>query len=173
LMDLFTVMRATGLLPLLGTSPAPLMGLRHAGGMVAMNAVWSIFFALFYLLVLLRLRKLLRREWAAVAAGSVLLGVLGSLPSAAPAISLPFQVVVNVILFLILARVGLVASIAAAFVANVLPAFPVVWPPDAWFSGIGFLGLGLMSAIAIVAFRIVTGSAARKATRALEGRHAS
>jgi serine/threonine-protein kinase len=156
----YTVSNATGLLPNLGLTPAPLMGARHATAAVAVAGVWSTFIALFYLLVLLGLRKLLRHEWAAVVVGSLLLGVLGSLASAAPWLLLPFVLGVNAIGFVMLARVGLVAAIAALFVANTVPMFPVVWPPDKWYSGVGLVGMALTSAIAIAAFRIVTRSPA-------------
>jgi serine/threonine protein kinase len=154
----FTVLRATGLLPNLGLTPAPLMGARHAVAALASAVVWSLYIALSSLFALIGLRKLLRREWAAIAVGSLLFGVLGSLFTAAPGISLPFQAIVNAIAFLMLARVGLVASIASLFVANALPMFPVVWPPDQWYSGIGFLGLAVTTAIAIAAFRAATRS---------------
>ena len=162
----FTVSRVTGLLPNLGLTPAPLMGARHAVASITLTAVWSLFIALFYLFALIGLRKLLRREWAAIVAGSVLLGILASLPSAAPAITLPFQIVANGMAFVMLARIGLVASISTIFVANTLPMFPVVWPPNQWYSGIGFLGLALTTAIAIAAYRIATRPADGRTARA-------
>jgi serine/threonine-protein kinase len=152
----FTVSQVTGFFPNLGLSPAPLMGARHAVAAISMSVVLSTFIALFYLLVLLGLRKLLRREWAAIVVGSLLLGGLfGSFASASPAVMLPFSLACNVIAFVMLARVGLIASIAAIFIGGMLPMFPVVWPPDEWYSGIGFLGLALTSAIAIAAFRML------------------
>jgi hypothetical protein len=77
---------------------------------------------------------------------------------------LPFSLATTAIAFLTLARFGLVASIAATYALNVLPPFPVVWPPNQWYSGIGFLGLAVTAAIAIAAFQFATGTRRRAET---------
>jgi hypothetical protein len=129
------------------------MGIRYALSAITAGTIVSMFGSLFYVLALVGLRKLLRREWAAIAVGSLLLAGLGALGSPAPAVSLPFILAINVIGFLTLARVGLVACLSALFVANVLPWFPAAWPPDKWYSGSGMLGIAVAAAIAIAAFR--------------------
>jgi len=161
----FTVSRATGLLPNIDVDPRPLMGTLHAVASLPSGVVFAVFQSLFFLFVLLGLRQLLRREWAAIVVGSVVFGVLFSLGSPAPGISVPFQLAVTMVLFLILARVGLVASITESFVANTLRAFPVVWPPNQWYSGIGLLGIAVTAALAIAAFRIATRSAGARTAR--------
>ena len=45
--------------------------------------------------------------------------------------------------------IGLVATITSVFVAVVLRTFPFTWPPTAWYSGVGFVGVAVTTAIAI------------------------
>jgi hypothetical protein len=70
---------------------------------------------------------------------------------------------------MVLARVGLVAAITAWFVGNLLRTFPFMWPPTAWYSGAGFVGVVVTTAVAIAAFYVATGAdqRARRATRTL------
>jgi len=84
------------------------------------------------------------------------MSVLNSLAMPVPMLGLPFELLVNAATFILLARVGLIAAIAATLVANLLPQFPVTWPLTAWYSGIGLLGIALLGALAIAAFRIAT-----------------
>jgi hypothetical protein len=116
--------------------------------------------------MLLGLRLVLRREWAAILAGVLVMSALGSLASPAPAINLPFQMAGEAAAFILLARVGVVATIAAFFVVNTLPMLPVAWPPTPWYSGIGFMGIALAAALAIAAFRFATGGRAERASAA-------
>jgi hypothetical protein len=152
----FATGAATGILSLLDVSPAPLMGPQHAVAFIATGSVFTVFDGLMSLLLLLGLRKLLHREWAAIAGATILMSALNSLMMPVPMLGLPFALLVNVAMFILLARVGLVAAIAATLIANLLPAFPVTWPLTAWYSGIGLLGFALLSALAIAAFRIAT-----------------
>jgi serine/threonine-protein kinase len=151
----FAVGAAVGLLPLLDVTPAPLLGTTRAMSNLAVTVVWAVFLAFLYLLLLLGLRTLLRREWAAIGAAALVMGAFGALGTALPALALPFEVVTNLAVFILLARVGLVATIAAFLVSLVLASHPVTWPPTAWYSGIGFLGITVTAALAIGAFRIV------------------
>jgi hypothetical protein len=84
------------------------------------------------------------------------MSVLNSWRCRVPMLGLPFELLVNAATFILLARVGLIAAIAATLVANLLPQFPVTWPLTAWYSGIGLLGIALLGALAIAAFRIAT-----------------
>ena len=105
----------------------------------------SIFQGLAMLLMLYSMRLLLRRELAAIGArrphprpavgdraGSIVTGIA------------PF--IVQVLGFAAIARVGIVAGIAAIFMGTyVLYQFPVTIPPDGWHAGVGMLGLGIGS----------------------------
>jgi hypothetical protein len=155
----FAIGAATGLLPLVDATQAPLMGLRFGAATVIQNAIWGLFLPLMFLLILLGMRKLLRREWAAVAVATVLIAVLLALPSSEPLVVLPFYLASNAAGFLLLARVGLVAGVASSFVSNTIAGFPLTWPPTAWNANIGLLGLGVCAALAIVAFKLATAPA--------------
>jgi hypothetical protein len=146
----------TGIASMFDVSPAPLLGLARVGSALAMTPVWVVFLAFLYLLLLLGLRKLLRREWPAIGAAAVVLGIVGALPAPVLAIALPCEIVMNVAIFVLLARVGLVATIAAFLMSNVLDVYPVTWPLNAWYSNIGLVGIAVTSALAIAAFRIAT-----------------
>ena len=52
------------------------------------------------------------------------------------------------------------------FVATVLQTFPFTWPPTAWYSGVGFVGLAATTAFAIAAFSVATGADQRARPRA-------
>ena len=115
-----------------------------------------IFVALAFLFVLFVVRQLVRREWAAVLATSILLS--GSAIAAGSWVAWVFIVTVNVLLFTVLARIGLVAMIAAMFSTELLRTFPFTWPPSAWYSGVGFVAIAVVAGLAVVSFRIATGA---------------
>jgi hypothetical protein len=152
----FVTGAVTGILPLLNVSPAPLMGTKHAVASVATALIWTVFVSLMNLLLLLGFRKLLRREWAAIAGVALFMSVFNSLVMPVPMLDLPFNLFANAALFILLARVGLVALMSATLVPTLLPAFPVTWPLTAWYSGIGLLGIAITAGLAIAAFRIST-----------------
>ena len=72
-----------------------------------------------------------------------------------------FFFAVTILTFVLLARIGLVANITAVFVGVVLRTLPFTWPPTAWDSGVGLVGLAVTAAIAIAAFYVATGADAR------------
>ena len=72
--------------------------------------------------------------------------------------SLPFVFALAILGFVTVARIGLVATITSVFVFGVLRSFPFTWPPTAWYSGVGFVGLAVTTAIAIAAFYVATGA---------------
>jgi hypothetical protein len=153
---------ATGLLPLIDVSPGPMLGTPRLASALAMTPVWCVFLGLMHLLLVLGLRLLLRREWAGVAAAALIMGTLGALPAPSPAVALPFELVANLAIFILLARVGLIAAIAAFVVAAVLPAYPVTWPLNAWYSGLGLVGIGVTAGLAVAGFRLATAEALRR-----------
>ena len=167
LMSPFVTGAATGILPMFDASPGPLMGPGHAVAALAISCVWAVFISLVNLLLLLGLRKLLRREWAAIAAGAVFMAAASSIATPAPALDFPFSLFATAAGFILLARVGLVAMMATMLIASVLPMFPVTWPLTAWYSGIGLLGIAFTAALAFAAFRISTTPA--RALRRAEG----
>jgi hypothetical protein len=166
---------ATGLLPLIDVSPGPLLGTAHLVSGLASTPVWAVFLSLLYLLLLLGLRQLFRREWAGILGAALIMGTFGALPAPALALALPFEFVTNLTIFVLLARVGLVATIAAFIISSLLLSYPVTWPFGAWYSGIGLVGLVLTAALAMVGYRLATAVAPKRAgggTAAVERRAA-
>jgi hypothetical protein len=160
----------TGVLPRpFGLSTRPFLGAPHILTEVTSTLVVSILSSLFPLFILFVLRLLLRREWAAILAGAFMLTVPGTIGTGAPLAIVPFAFATGILGFIMLARVGLVAAITTSFLMTVLQTFPFMWPPTAWYSGAGFVGVAVTTAIAIAAFYVATGAdrRARPATRTL------
>ncbi len=151
---------ASGILPRLLLSQRPLLGVRHALSQLAFDLVACVFFALFMLFILFVIRRILRNEWAAIVAGALLLGVPSAIGEATSFANVPFAVAVQALMFVTLARVGLVASITSQFVMYTLMISPFTLPPVTWYSGVGFVGLAVTALLAIAAFRVSTGSRA-------------
>jgi serine/threonine-protein kinase len=155
----------------------PFLGAPHILAELSVRLGISIFVAFGFLFILFVLRLILRRDWAAILAASLLWAVPFGISGAGYGQSMPpvfavfFVVAGTVTLFVTLARVGLVATITMFFVSFELWNFPFVWPPTPWYSGAGFVGVAVTVAIAIAAFYVATGAGQRaglpaRATRA-------
>jgi hypothetical protein len=145
----------TGVLPWIESAPRPFMGGRQLvpallGGLGAAASISLMLLLLFFVV-----RLVVRREWAAVLVCTVLLAPAALAPIEAAAVRLPVTLVYQAAIFVMLARVGLVATIAAYFVQIVLTEFPVTWPPTAWYSPAGLVGLAVVATVVIGATRIV------------------
>jgi hypothetical protein len=156
LASLWATGAATGVLQFLDVSPAPLLGTTRAVSGLAMTVVWSLFLAFLYLLLLLGLRQLLRREWAAILGAALIMTAPHPLAAPLPWLALPFALLSELALFAILARVGLVATMTVHVTMNTVANYPVTWPLTAWYSGIGLVGLGVIAAIAFLGYRLAT-----------------
>ena len=64
-------------------------------------------------------------------------------------------------MLVVLARVGLVASIASYLLLFLLIRFPVTWPRTRWYSTTGVIGLALSLVVVFTAYRIVIRALAR------------
>ena len=115
----------------------------------------GISLAMVFLLVLLR--ALLRREWAAVAVWVVLLSALGLFSGEAPLVSGALNVMENLVLYTALRRFGLVALPVASFVQQVTLNFPATFNSSAWYAGYGYVALAIVAAIALYGFRTSLG----------------
>jgi serine/threonine-protein kinase len=152
----FAIQAVSGILPREMTGSRPFLGSPHALSQLASMLVVAIFMTLLFLFILFALRKLLRREWLAIVAGSLILTLPNALSTPAPLVSAPFDFVVLLLVFTLIARAGLVAAIASAFVGYVLSDFPLAYPANTWYSTIGFVGVTVVAVLAIAAFRIAT-----------------
>jgi hypothetical protein len=131
----------------------------------------SIFAALAFLFLLFVMRVILRREWPAIVASSLIFSVPLAISYSMPPAYVPLVFVGTATTFVTLARGGLVAAITMVFVSFALWTFPFAWPPTLWYSGAGFVGVAVTAAIAIAAFYVATGADQRarlpaRATRA-------
>jgi hypothetical protein len=149
--------RLTGVLPLLDTSPRPFLGGLHLVSQVAVYLWWFVFLSLLNLLLYYVVRLIVRAEWAAVVVCGALVSVTasGALGGGAVLVRLPSEFIFSTAMFVLLARVGLVALVSAGVLNVLLVTFPVTWPMTYWYSPAGMLGAGLAAAIVIAAYRIV------------------
>ncbi len=115
---------------------------------LACNAMLEAFTALF-LLVLMRL--LLRREWLAIVAATLLLALPDLLLSRDPLLGGAMFVLVYFFGVLLLVRVGLVAVIALRFCTDLLQAYPIVPNLSVWYAGLGLGALMLIAGLVALA----------------------
>ncbi len=110
------------------------------------------FFWLSFLFVLVLLRALLRKEWAAAVA-TVLLGTV-IVAAAAPfdPAALATTVVFLSLAVFVLTRFGLLAMLANNLIHSLLTDFPLTTQGSAWYAGIGLGVILLLAAIAFYGF---------------------
>ena len=147
----------SGIMPRVFEGERALHGALALASEVPQAIVNAVFLALVFLFVLLTLRKLLRREWLAIAVAALLFGVPNAMGNASPAAALPFALLANVLIYTVLARTGLVSAIAMILFTHLLYSFPASWPPNQWYSGVGFAGVAVVVALAVAAFRVAIG----------------
>jgi hypothetical protein len=73
------------------------------------------------------------------------------------AVALAMGVIQNLLLFLVLKRLGFVAFMAALLVMSVFASFPMTFQASAWYAGYGYAALAIVAAIAIYGFRTSLG----------------
>jgi serine/threonine-protein kinase len=115
---------------------------------------WMVTNSLYYLLVLVVLRSLLRSWWlagGALALFIVLPLTLGDLLHGDYVIACG-AILVGISAVYLLIRYGLVAFIAAWLAMRVLEFFPVTADMDTWYSGASLFALGAVAAMAVYGF---------------------
>jgi serine/threonine-protein kinase len=129
-------------------------------------AAGVIFQGLQGLFLLFFLRMLLRNDWAAAVVWVVARTLMSSnrfatgeaIVIAGPlAVALAMGVIQNLLLFLVLKRLGFVAFMAALLVMSVFASFPMTFQASAWYAGYGYAALAIVAAIAIYGFRTSLG----------------
>jgi hypothetical protein len=113
-------------------------------------------YRMIFLFLLIVVKMAVRREDLAILFISLLIGSVMPAVAGLPLIAIPVFVVSNVVAFLLLARVGLVAAMAASVVGVILLTFPFTLSTSAWYFRTGLIGVGVVTALAVVAFRIAT-----------------
>ena len=107
----------------------------------------------------------MRNEWAGVIAAALLLSVASGLGDGTVIAILPY-LALNLLLFSLLSRVGLVALLTLWFAVPILQAFPLTIPPAGWAAGRGAIGVLALTALAIVCARIATSPATPRRSEA-------
>jgi hypothetical protein len=155
--------RVTGVLPFLDSSSRPFLGGLHLIAALMGVLISAVFTALVFLLVYDFIRLVVRLEWAAVLIGALLMGLStsGAVGGGGLVVRLPFEFAFSATMFFVLARAGLVATIAAWTFLFLLKDFPFTWPLTQWYSMTGLIGLALSAALVIAAYRIVMRAQAR------------
>ncbi|HEX5214120.1 MAG TPA: serine/threonine-protein kinase [Vicinamibacterales bacterium] len=151
----------SGIPPRVTNEWRPLLGGTHVITAIMINLAWAVFLSLLFLFVLFTIRRLLRNEWAAIFTSALLLSANVTLESGSLFALAPF-LALNLLTFIVLSRVGLVATIAITFGLTILEAFPLTIPPSGWTAGVGLIGILFLTALAIVCVRIATGEDHRR-----------
>ena len=138
------------------TSPRPFLGVLPIVSEIAFSGGAALIFSLMTLLVLFLVRMAVRNDAGAIAICAVGLGIPQGLAVTSSFAVVPFFVLSIAVWLATLSRVGLVALLISIFARSVLVAFPFAWPEMTWYSGIGFVGVIVIAALAAAAFRIAT-----------------
>ena len=134
-----------------------LLGMRAIISDLPRCVVLSIGYPFVGLFLLILLRTLLRKNWAAGVAW-VLLGALVPAGAASGWPSLVISLIFYSVTVLLLTRLGLLSVVVAAFFRiYFLEGFPLTTQGSAWYAGISLVGILLMSAMALYGFYMSLG----------------
>jgi hypothetical protein len=129
-----------------------LLGSRSVVAVAFWSVVSPVFFALAMLFILVLLRLLLRREWAAVALFVLILTAGEVLRSASPLLYGIADVLAYGATVWVVARFGLLALVVALQVTTILQWFPITTDLSAWYAGIGLTGVCLLLGLTFYGF---------------------
>lgn len=105
----------------------------------------------FFLLFALRL--VVRKDWIAGLV-IVFLGALTNTGGEYPVWTFVASAAIWLSIYVVLRRFGLVAVTAGLVIQNILIVFPITSHFDRWYAPSSITGLGVIAAIAVIAFRI-------------------
>jgi hypothetical protein len=109
------------------------------------------------LFVLVLLRALLRKQWAATVAFVLLLTGFISTLNAQPVDFVVFYLMFSGLVAFLLIRCGLLCGVAFSVFDYIISNFPLTTQGSAWYSGISLAGILLMAATAVYAFHTSLG----------------
>ena len=104
------------------------------------------------LFVLVLLRALLRKEWAAAVAWVLLFTVVSAAGNQFVPMALVFFLFLNCLFVFLMIRFGLLTLVTNFVFWYVLTNLPLTTQSSAWYAGIGLAGILLLAAIALYAF---------------------
>ena len=133
---------------ILSSSPIPPLSL------IGFRAQFALGGAFWYLLLLMLLRFVVRREWAAV---PLVIGItaLGLLPPAGPAFALRvflFTATAGMQVWMLL-RLGVLPVAVGVFAIGMLRTSPLTSNLSAWYARDGMIAIAIVLALAIYGFR--------------------
>ena len=128
------------------------LGARTIVSDVALSLIGAPFFWLAALFVLVLLRALLRKEWAAAVAWVFLFTVFSTAGSQfAPDVLVGALIFFSLAVFVMI-RFGLLALVTNWMVYYILQRFPLATQGSVWYSGISVAGILLIAALALYGF---------------------
>jgi serine/threonine-protein kinase len=120
-------------------------------------ATGIIIFALGFLLFVLLLRTLLKRDWLAITIAAVALTSL-TYNNQNPAITVPVLLAASILVFFVLVRFGFVALFSGIAAFLLFGFAPIAVQTSAWYSGYGVAALLMVAALTIYGFHTSLGS---------------
>ncbi|HXI40939.1 MAG TPA: serine/threonine-protein kinase [Bryobacteraceae bacterium] len=133
-------------------SPEYLMGGRQALGAGLAHVPNSVQTTLIFFFLIFLLRVMLRRQWLAVAAFTLIFTVMKWLTSANPIAEVPVEFLVYGIAGIVVVRFGLIALAAGIFMVDMLGSTPVTTNFSVWYATSPLAALLLVLGIAIWSF---------------------
>ena len=127
-----------------------LLGARTIIADIALALIHSPIFWLSALFVLVLLRALLRKEWAAAVAWVLLFTLL--FPIGFDPVGWVGALIFSSLAVFVMILFGLLALVVNFMVFNILQNFPLTTQTSSWYSGISLAGILLMAAIALYGF---------------------
>ncbi len=131
-----------------------LKGIRQSIGMDFGLIISGVLDTVLYLFLLLLLRVILRKQWAAAIALVVLMSVPQILSGTNLAIEAARWLLYNGLLVFLVVRFGMLAFLSADVFYTARFLHPYTWNLSAWYAGRSLFALSLLAALAVYAFRV-------------------
>jgi serine/threonine-protein kinase len=131
-----------------------LTGIRHALSMDAYSVVTSLYRPIAWLFLVLLLRAVLRREWLAALAVTLVFAAVGTSTDPNFLVLFPFSIVSIGIYFFILLRVGLLAGIVSSLYMFISNHVVLTLDMSSWYAGRSLFTLLLLLVLATYGFYI-------------------
>jgi hypothetical protein len=129
-------------------------GIRWTAGAALEMFGSALFVVLLYLFLMFVLRALLRKTWLYTGVFILLAAGLESAGTSRPWVDVPLGLAVVAIMTFVLLRLGLLATIVAYAVPQILLNLPITLDSSSWYFGLSMIPIVLVAAVAIYGFRI-------------------
>jgi serine/threonine-protein kinase len=129
-----------------------LNGFRAVAGLLLSTVSNSLFSCLFFFFLFFVLRVVLRKEWLAIGAFLLLIGLVFS-DSATHWVDRPINLLIGLTLAVALVRLGLLAVIVGFTLHDILINVPFTFDTSAWYFGLTLLAFVVVLLVVIYGFR--------------------